>query len=146
MSEPWKRPLRKWLLFISPSGERVLLPSACHERHIRWLCYPLHVSIPAGDCFLMCFSAFVQGSASSRGRDALHAGGGKDGRLWTGKLPSQGTFVKVQPVILNIPNWEQSKCAHKLFWNIGATAYFCAGNNPQECCLHPLNRTARAQM
>lgn len=122
MSEPWKRPLRKWHLFISPSGERVLSASSCHERHKWRLRYRLHVSLPVGDCFWMCFPAFVQGSASSRGRDALHAGGGKDGRLWTGKLPSQGKFVKGQPVILTMPSWEKSKRAHKLYWNIGATA------------------------
>ncbi len=29
MSECWKRPLRKWLFFISPSGEQVLKALAC---------------------------------------------------------------------------------------------------------------------
>lgn len=108
MSEPWRRPLKKWRFYISLSGKRVGEKNCSFGDFVLIACRCTCKGIAS--IFWMYSITFVQGSTSFRGRDALYAGGGKDGRLWTGKLSSQGKFMKVYPAFVSIPNWGRSGC------------------------------------
>lgn len=66
------------------------LACLCSCLVVLWLC-GIWLLLPD---FVFCSHFFFQGFISPRSRDVVHAGGGKNGGLWPGKLSSQGMFIR----------------------------------------------------